>query len=106
MKKAANLNVGDIAIYISGDDEISTSVVVSQPIDDGRKRPIFKIGRKDLANGDYLISSNVVYDTIEEANKVLVETLKERIKYYEREKLIAEGMILVLNNKLKNLSES
>lgn len=106
MKKAADLNVGDIAIYISGDDEISTSAVVSRPIDDGKKRPIFKIGRKDLANGDYLINGSVVYDTIEEANKVLVETLKGKIKYYENEKLIAEGMILLLNNKLKRLSES
>jgi hypothetical protein len=106
MKKAADLNVGDTAIYISGDDEITTSVVVSKPIDDGRERPIFKIGRKDLANGDYLINGSVVYDTTEEANKVLVETLKKRIKHYENEKLIAEGMILVLNNKLKRLSES
>lgn len=106
MKKAADLNVGDTAIYISGNDEITTSVVVSKPIDDGRERPIFKIGRKDLANGDYLINGSVVYDTTEEANKVLVETLKKRIKHYENEKLIAEGMILVLNNKLKKLSES
>ena len=106
MKKAASLNVGDTAIYIKGNYEISTSVVVSKPIDDGRERPIFKIGRKDLANGDYLINGSVVYDTTEEANKVLVETLKERIKCYENEKLIAEGMILVLNNKLKKLSES
>jgi len=106
MKKAADLNVGDTAIYISGDDEITTSVVVSKPIDDGRERPIFKIGRKDLSNGDYLINGSIVYDTTEEANKVLVEKLKERIKHYENEKLIAEGMILVLNNKLKKLSES
>lgn len=105
MKKAANLNVGDTAIYISGNDEITTSVVVSKPIDDGRERPIFKIGRKDLANGDYLINGSMVYDTIEEANKVLVETLKERIKYYEHEELIAKGMILVLNSKLKRLTE-
>lgn len=103
MKKAADLNVGDTAIYISGNDEITTSVVVSKPIDDGRERPIFKIGRKDLANGDYLINGSVVYDTTEEANKVLVETLKKRIKHYENEKLIAEGMILVLNNKLKKI---
>ena len=104
MKKAANLNVGDTVIYISGDDEITTSIVVSKPIDDGMERPIFKIGRKDLANGDYLINGSVVYDSTEEANKVLVEILKERIKYYENEKLIAEGMILVLNNKLKRLT--
>lgn len=105
MKIAANLKVGDTAIYISGDDEITTSVVVSKPIDDGRERPIFKIGRKDLENGDYLINGSVVYDTTEEANKVLVETLKKRIKHYENEKLIVEGMILFLNNKLKRLSE-
>jgi hypothetical protein len=104
MKKAASLNVGDTAIYINGYDVIE-SKVVKEPINDGKTRPKFKIGRTDLENGDYLVNGQLVYDSAEEAKKVAIERLKEAIKKHTDEKLLAEGMLLVLNNKLKRLSE-
>lgn len=104
MKKAASLNVGDTAIYINGYDVIE-SKVVKEPINDGKTRPKFKIGRTDLENGDYLVKGQLVYDSAEEAKKVAIERLKEAIKRHTDEKLMAEGMLLVLNNKLKRLSE-
>ena len=104
MKKAASLNVGDTAIYINGYDVIE-SKVVKEPINDGKTRPKFKIGRTDLENGDYLVNGQLVYESEKEAKKVAIERLKEAIKRYTDEKLIAEGMLLVLGNKLKRLSE-
>lgn len=104
MKKAASLNVGDTAIYINGYDVIE-SKVIKEPINDGKTRPKFKIGRTDLENGDYLVNGQLVYDSAEEAKKVAIERLKETIKRHTDEKLIAEGMLLVLNDKLKRLSE-
>jgi hypothetical protein len=104
MKKAASLNIGDTAIYINGYDVIE-SKVVKEPINDGKTRPKFKIGRTDLENGDYLVNGQLVYDSAEEAKKVAIERLKEAIKKHTDEKLLAEGMLLVLNNKLKRLSE-
>ena len=104
MKKAASLNVGDTAIYIN-DYDVIESKVVKEPINDGKTRPKFKIGRTDLENGDYLVNGQLVYESVEEAKKVAIERLKEAIKRYTDEKLIAEGMLLVLNNKLKRLSE-
>ena len=104
MKKAASLNVGDTAIYINGYDVIE-SKVVKEPINDGKIRPKFKIGRTDLENGEYLVNGQFVYDSAEEAKKVAIERLKEAIKRHTDEKLLAEGMLLVLNNKLKRLSE-
>ena len=104
MKKAASLNVGDTAIYINGYDVIE-SKVVKEPINDGKTRPKFKIGRTDLENGDYLVNGQLVYDSAEEAKKVAIERLKEAIQRHTDEKLMAEGMLLVLNNKLKRLSE-
>ena len=102
MKKAASLNVGDTAIYINGYDVIE-SKVVKEPINDGKTRPKFKIGRTDLENGDYLVNGQLVYDSEEEAKKVAIEKLKEAIQRHTDEKLLAEGMLLVLNNKLKGL---
>ena len=102
MKKAASLNVGDTAIYIN-DYDVIESKVVKEPINDGKTRPKFKIGRTDLENGDYLVNGQLVYESVEEAKKVAIERLKEAIKRYTDEKLIAEGMLLVLNNKLKRL---
>ena len=104
MKKAASLNVGDTAIYINGYDVIE-SKVVKEPINDGKTRPKFKIGRTDLENGDYLVNGQLVYESVEEAKKVAIERLKEAIKKHTDEKLLTEGMLLVLNNKLKRLSE-
>jgi hypothetical protein len=104
MKKAASLNVGDTAIYINGYDVIE-SKVVKEPINDGKTRPKFKIGRTDLENGDYLVNGQLVYDSAEEAKKVAIYKLKKEIQRHTDEKLLAEGMLLVLNNKLKRLSE-
>ena len=101
MKKAASLNVGDTAIYINGYD--IESKVVKEPINDGKTRPKFKIGRTDLENGDYLVNGQLVYESEEEAKKVAIEKLKEAIQRHTDEKLLAEGMLLVLNNKLKRL---
>jgi hypothetical protein len=102
MKKAASLNVGDTAIYINGYDVIE-SKVVKEPINDGKTRPKFKIGRTDLENGDYLVNGQLVYESEKEAKKVAIEKLKEAIQRHTDEKLLAEGMLLVLNNKLKRL---
>lgn len=104
MIKACNLKVGETAIYIS-DDSVKVSTVVAKPIDDGQTRPKFKMGRVDLANGDYLIGGDYVYESPEDANVALIEKVKKQIKVYEDQKLIAEGMLLVLNNKLKRLIE-
>lgn len=102
MKKAASLNVGDTAIYINSYDVIE-SKVVKEPINDGKTRPKFKIGRIDLENGDYLVNGQLVYESEEEAKKVAIKKLKEAIQRHTDEKLLADGMLLVLNNKLKRL---
>ena len=102
MVKACNLKVGKTAIYLR-DDSVKVSTVVAKPIDDGQTRPKFKMGRVDLANGDYLIGGDYVYESPEEANAALIEKIKKQIKVYEDEKLLAEGMILVLSNKLREL---
>ena len=102
MKKASSLKVGDTAIYIDVYD-VKTSTVVDKPIDDRRTRPKFKIGRKDLANGEYIVNVATVYDSEEEAKAEAIKKLKEVIKHHTDEKLIAEGMLLVLNRKLMNL---
>jgi len=103
MKKVGNLKVGDTAIYIQ-DDNIKVSKVVKKPIDDGLTRPIFKIGRKDLANGDYLINGEDVYDSLEEASTALIDKLEKDLKKYEDEKIIAEGMIILTKYKLERLN--
>ena len=105
MVKACNLKVGKTAIYLR-DDSVKVSTVVAKPIDDGQTRPKFKMGRVDLANGDYLIGGDYVYESPEEANAALIKKIKKRIELYEDQKLIAEGMLLVLNNKLKRLNEA
>jgi hypothetical protein len=105
MKKVGSLKVGDTAIYIS-EFTVKVSKVVEKPIDDGISRPDFKIGRKDLANGDYLINGGNVYDSPEEAANALIESIKKTKKDYENKKLLAEGMIVLLDNKLKLLGEN
>lgn len=104
MKKACEYKVGDTVIY-NRNDNVKVSTIVPKPIDDGQTRPRFKIGRIDLANGDYLIGGEFVYESEEEAKTKLIDDLKNRIKAYEEEKLYTEGMLLVLNRKLKALAE-
>ena len=100
MKKAASLNVGDTAIYINGYDVIE-SKVVKEPINDGKTRPKFKIGRTELENGEYLVNRQFVYDSEEEAKKVAIERLKEAIKRHTDEIVMAEGILHILKKKLK-----
>ena len=97
MVKACNLKIGETAIYLS-DDSVKVSTVVAKPIDDGQTRPKFKMGRVDLANGDYLIGGDYLYESLEEANAALIERIKKQIKVYEDQKVIAEGMLLVLKD--------
>ena len=103
MKKAASLKVGDTAIYISN-YEVKTSCVIPKPINDGKTRPIFKIGRIDLENGDYLIGGQSVFDTEDEAKKRLIDDITNEIKQHENTKFIAEGMIKLLNLKLEKIN--
>ena len=102
MKKVSKLKVGDVAIYISGDN-VKVSKVVSKPIFDGKLRPIFKIGRTDLANGDYLINGGDVYDTLDEATDALIKKIKNTIESYKEQKFLAEKMIDLYEQKLESL---
>lgn len=104
MKKAASLNVGDTAIYINGYDVIE-SKVVKEPINDGKTRPKFKIGRTDLENGDYLVNGQLVYESAEEAKQVLIRRLETEVEEYEEKKLFYEGLTIIAKNKLKRLKE-
>jgi hypothetical protein len=99
MKKAFECKVGDKVIYRDGYD-IVESVRVKEPIDD-LKRPNFKIGRIDLANGAYLIGGEKVYESMEEAEKDILEVIECEIERQETIKVIADGMIVMLKNKLK-----
>jgi hypothetical protein len=99
MKKAASLKIGDKVIYKSGFDIIE-SVVVKEPIDD-EERPRFKMGRIDLANGAFLIGGTKIYESMEEAEKDILETIECEIERQETIKVIADGMIVMLKNKLK-----
>ena len=85
---------------------MKVSSVVSKPIDDGMVRPKFKIGRKDLANGDYLIGGGIVYDTVQEAENYLIESIKSEIKRYEQERDMADEMAKMLSLKLKSLENA
>lgn len=104
MKKACNLKVGEMAIYIVEDDIVKISKVVPKPIDNNYVRPAFKIGRIDLANGSYLIGDSTVYDSVEEAEKTLIEKLENDIKRYEAEKIFLEAKLISAKKKLKKLN--
>ena len=104
MKKAASLNVGDTAIYINGYDVIE-SKVVKEPINDGKTRPKFKIGRTDLENGDYLPDGTLVYEDMDEAKKELKKDLENGIKDAEMKKDYYEGLALMLKSKLAKLTD-
>ena len=99
MKKACEYKVGDKIIYRNGYD-IVESVRVKEPIDD-LERPKFKIGRIDLANGAYLIGGEKVYESMEEAEKDILEVIDNEIERQETIKVISDGMIVMLKNKLK-----
>lgn len=101
MKKAFNLKVGDKVLYQSG-YTIAESTIVEQPIDD-KERPKFLIGRVDLANGDYITNGTEVYDSMEEANEALLETIDKEIEHQETVKTIASGIISMLKKKRKRL---
>lgn len=102
MKKASECKVGDKVIYKSGYDIIE-SVVVEEPIlsFEGETRPNFKMGRIDLENGAYLVGGSTVYESMEEAEKDILETIECEIERQETIKVIADGMIVMLKNKLK-----
>jgi hypothetical protein len=97
MKKACECKVGDKVIYLSGYD-IKESVRVKEPIDN-EKRPNFKIGRIDLANGAYLVGGSTVYESMEEAEKDILEVIDCEIERQETIKVIADGMLLMLKRK-------
>ena len=97
MKKAFECKVGDKVIYVSGYDIIE-SVVVKEPIDN-EERPKFKMGRVDLANGAYLVGGSTVYETMEEAEKDILEVIDNEIERQETNITIAQGLLLVLKRK-------
>ena len=101
MKKAFECKVGDKVIYKSGYDIIE-SVVVKEPVDN-EERPKFKMGRVDLANGDWLIGGEEVYESEEEAKKDLLEKIDIDIDKQEANLAIAKGLLVVLKNKRKEL---
>jgi len=77
MKKAFDVKVGDTIIYKSG-YKVITSEVVAKPIDD-EERPNFKIGRVDLANGEYITRGSIIYDSEEEAKQAIRESIQNEI---------------------------
>ena len=100
MKKALECRVGEKVIYQSGYDIIE-SVVVEEPIlsFEGETRPNFKMGRVDLANGAYLVGGSTVYETLEEAEKDILEVIDNEIERQETNITIAQGLLLVLKRK-------
>lgn len=102
MKKACQYKIGDKIIYRRLYDIIE-SEVVKEPID-GKERPNFKIGRVDLANGDYLIGGTYVYETMEEAKKNVLETIECAIEKEETKITLAKGMLFMLKKKKDRLN--
>ena len=102
MKKAFEYKVGDKIIYRRLYD-IVESEVVKEPIDN-EERPKFKMGRIDLANGDYLIGGTEVYESMEEAKKDVLELIDCAIEKEETKITIAKGMLLMLKNKKEKLN--
>lgn len=82
MRKSFGVKVGDKIIYRLG-YLVKESEVVPKPIDD-EKRPSFKIGRIDLANGDYLINGMTIYDSVEEAEKEILDELDKDIEKIDK----------------------
>ena len=99
--RAYEKNVGDTVIYTSI-YEVKQARVVKEPID-GKKRPSFKIGRVDLDNGDYLLSTTEVYNSVEDAEKELMKTLEKRLKAKEAEKTLLEGEIMFIKHAVSKL---
>lgn len=89
MKKSFDVKVGDKIIYRLG-YLVKESEVVPKPIDD-EKRPMFKIGRIDLANGDYLINGTVIYDSIEEAEQEILKDLDKDIEEVDKKLTFYQG---------------
>lgn len=96
MKKCFNPKVGDNVIYISG-YMVKESEVVSKPIDD-KERPLFRVGRIDLSNGDYLLNGTVTYDSVEEAENVILEKVNKEIKDVDEKVSLCHMQKLVLES--------
>lgn len=107
MRKSFDVKEGDKIVYLSG-YTARESEVVSKPIDEAN-RPLFRMGRIDLANGDYLVKGTMIYDSIEEAEKTIIEKLNkdieivdEKISFYSVSKQVMEMTKNDLLKKYKN----
>lgn len=96
MKKCFNPKIGDNVIYISG-FIVKESEVVPKPIDDN-ERPLFRAGRIDLSNGDYLLNGTVTYDSVEEAENAILEKVDKEIKNVGEEMSLLQIRKLVLES--------
>lgn len=99
--RAYEKNIGDAVIYTSVYD-VKQAKIVKEPID-GKQRPSFKIGRVDLDNGDYLLSTTEIYDTVEDAENELIKNLEKRLKAKEAEKTLLEGEIMLIKHAASKL---
>lgn len=107
MKKSFGVKTGDKVIYITG-YTVKESVVVDKPIDNG-ERPLFKIGRIDLENGEYLINGTLIYDTVKEASEEVIkkidkelDEMEEKVKLYGTLKVVLGKIKSELLNKIKD----
>lgn len=101
MRKIFNPSKGENIIYIEA-YEVKESTVVENPIDE-KERPLFRIGRVDLANGGYLINGTQVYDTVEEAEGVALRMVENEISKLDSKISFYEGMKIIMEKRKENL---
>ncbi len=102
MKRAHELQIGEIAIYIYN-GRIMSAERVETPIDAVKQPSMFKIGRVDLSNGDYLLSVTTVYNSVEEAKLSLINEVREAIVKYEDQRKELDVLIKAAQAKLNDL---